>query len=110
MSVDFTGWKTGDRGVMEVEFVFDGLRKNGLGQVLSALHTDALGQVIWFDPSDIKSITRIEPPIKVGDRVRVVNGGGQHGTVKAVDDGPCWVLWDDSVYITYPDTQLESIA
>lgn len=105
MRVDFTGWKSGDdfEVVVRGKFISD-----GNGYIMFAHGPEETKCSIG--KSVIKSITRIEPPIKVGDRVGVKNGGGQMGTVKAYDDGRSWVLWDDGVYITYPETQLERIA
>lgn len=106
MSVDFTGWKSGDRGVMEVEFEFAELAAK-TGNTLIALSSD--GSERWHDPSKIKSITRIEPPIKVGDRVRVVGNPDEYDVIGAHQD----MVWLSAGYghsIVRSNQLLERIA
>lgn len=98
MSVDFTGWKSGDRGVMEVEFEFieTGGRMMTMDGGFPAVAVRILGahanERIGIVENNIKSITRIDPPIKVGDRVY---GNGHNGSVVGIHERHAAVAWDD---------------
>lgn len=108
MSVDFTGWKSGDRGVMEVEFVFEEEQQGDVRLTISAISVDTVGISKFYDPSKIKSITRIDPPIKVGDRVRP-RDYHVNGEVVGIHNGEAAVAWDDGDKTWIPVFNLEHL-
>lgn len=103
MSVDFTGWKSGDRGVIEIEAIFHSVDAGGnIWLIDDSGETRLVGGTLT-----IKSITRIEPPIKVGDRVR---GYVHNGSVIGIYERYAAVAWDDGGKTWPPISSLERIA
>lgn len=79
MVYDRSGWK-------EVEFTFEGLDRK-------AAYLDILENEVRVGLEDeIKSVTRIDPPLKVGDHVRYKVTRGE-AVVLGVDDDDAWIRW-----------------
>lgn len=86
MAYDWSGWKKGDKGVIEVGFTYDGTHS-------SYAYLDIYGnEVVLGSKDEINSVTRIHPPLKVGDRVRHKQTLIEADVI-GVDGIEVWVRW-----------------
>ena len=101
------GIKPGDR----VRVTFEGVLKDrSPDTTIVMVETDqgVSDACVWMSARATFQIERIEPPLKVGDRVRI--DGEEIGKVLAVSDGLAWVRSDSGIHLSWVVESLERIA
>ena len=107
MTDKLEGIRPGDR----VRVTFEGVYRGGSRFQLDDMTGD--DTTTYFAPQEVAApafqIERIKPPLKVGDRVRIKDGGS--GEVLGLQGGEAWLRTDQVNYTSiWTLTSLERIA
>lgn len=100
-------FKKGDR--LRVEFEAEVVEVDNDGDLWFAASNPIAQGLFSTTMQSLAQIERIEPPLKVGDRVHS-NPGHRPGTVMGIDGEAAWVRHDAGAYQTFHLSDLERIA
>lgn len=107
MSDKLAGIAPGDR----VRVTIEGVAKH-TDQGTVSVYTEAGSPVVYATADEVDSpafqIERIEPPLKVGDRI-AFKVNGSVGVLLGVNEQKAWVRYEDGCYAMPPLSDLERI-